>query len=350
MMKRLIIVRVIGTAILLLSTALLRAQDIHFSQFYETSILRNPGLTGLFTGDYKVAMIYRNQWSSISKPYQTGLVNAETRIPINEVGDFLSVGLLGYYDKAGSVSLQTISFYPALNYNKSLEDGQHSYLSAGFTGGYIQRNFDPTKMTVDNQYQGGYYNASAPTGENTLNPKFSYWDLGFGVCFNSSAGSEEEENRLNYVIGVSGYHVTQPRNSFFDNNSIKLGMRFNFNAAASKQMNESFSFQLHGNYMRQGDYNETILGGLLGWHSKDATGAMNFVLFGGLFYRVGDAFIPTVKLRYKDLAFTCSYDFNTSKLKAATNLRGGYEISVIKTGLINNPEHQKSRTICPEFY
>lgn len=330
--------------------AIVQAQDIHFSQFYETSILRNPSLTGIFTGDYKVGAIYRNQWSSISKPYQTGLVNVETRIPINNVNDFLSVGLLGYYDKAGSISMQTLSVYPAVNYSKSLEDGHNSYLSVGFTGGYIQRSYDPTKATLNNQFVNGSYSPDNPTGENFNNPKFSYFDLGAGITFSSTSGDGEEANRLNYVVGIAGYHLTQPKNSFNNNDDSKLDMKWNVNAAISKELNETYSFQLHANYMRQGDYNETIAGGLFGWNKKDGNGNILFVLYGGVFYRVKDAFIPTIKLRYKDVAFNFSYDVNSSKLRAATNMQGGYEISIVKTGIFNDPERKQSRVICPVFY
>ena len=105
-----------GCLLMILSAQYAQGQDIHFSQFYETSILRNPALTGIFTGDYKVGVVYRNQWSSISKPFQTAVVNAETRIPVRgEANDFVSVGLLAYYDKAGSVSLQTTSLIPPLH-------------------------------------------------------------------------------------------------------------------------------------------------------------------------------------------------------------------------------------------
>lgn len=326
----------------------LHAQDIHFSQFYETSILRNPSLTGLFADDYKVAAVYRNQWSSISKPFQTGLVNVEARIPLNEVNDFVSFGVLGYYDKAGSVSLSTTAFYPAINYNKSLEDGHNSYLSVGFTGGYIQRNYDPAKATFNNQFQNGSYSAENPTGESLTNNKYNYWDLGAGISYSSTNGSEE--NGLTYIIGISGYHFTQPVSSFYNNKDIRLGAKWNANLAMSKQVNEKFSFQLHANYSKQSTYNEIIAGGLVGWNKKGPNGELLFILYGGLYYRFNDAIIPTVRMRYKDFSFTIAYDVNTSKLKAATNLRGAYEISIIKTGLINNPERAKSRTICPEFY
>src|SRR5690606_24287504 len=137
---KLSIAKYLGTALLLTAAATSQGQDIHFSQFYETSILRNPALTGFFSDDYKVSVVYRNQWSSISRPFQTGVLSAETRIPVRgEANDFVSIGLLGYYDKAGSISLQTTAVYPAINYNKSLGGNQNSYLSVGFTGGYIQR-------------------------------------------------------------------------------------------------------------------------------------------------------------------------------------------------------------------
>jgi hypothetical protein len=52
------------------------AQDLHFSQFYEAPLLRNPALAGLYEGDVRIQGIYKNQWNSISFPYQTGSINA----------------------------------------------------------------------------------------------------------------------------------------------------------------------------------------------------------------------------------------------------------------------------------
>ena len=53
-----------SNALLVMSLAALpqlaQAQaDIHFSQFYETSILRNPSLTGVFSNDFKIGGYYR---------------------------------------------------------------------------------------------------------------------------------------------------------------------------------------------------------------------------------------------------------------------------------------------------
>ena len=40
----------------------LSAQDIHFSQFGNSPINLNPGLTGAFGGDMRFVANYRNQW------------------------------------------------------------------------------------------------------------------------------------------------------------------------------------------------------------------------------------------------------------------------------------------------
>ena len=327
------------------------AQDIHFSQFYETSILRNPSLTGIFSGDYKVGVAYKSQWDAVSsKVFQTGMISAETRFPINQnINDFVSVGLLSYYDKAGSAGMQTLTAYPAINYNKSLEGENNSFLSLGFTGGYISRNFDPTKITTDNQYQGGRYDPANPTGENIPTQQITMWDLGTGLTFSSNG--KESENTMTYYIGVAAYHFTKPRNSFFGNNDIYLGTRWNGTAGMSKKLNEYYAVQFHANYSKQGSHSELIAGGLIGWNKMDVVGntplfSLNF----GVFYRVSDAIIPVLELKYKDFSIGTSYDMNVSTLKAASNLRGGFELNVFKTGLFNNPSFQKSRTICPHSF
>lgn len=325
------------------------AQDIHFSQFYETSILRNPALMGSFRGDYKVAAVYRTQWSSISKPFTTGLVSGETRLPVKgESGDYFAIGLLGYYDKAGSIDMQTIGIYPAVSFNKYLGDGSRTFLSAGFTGGYIQRSFDPSKSTFNTQYVSGTgYSASNPSGESFQNPHISNWDLGAGIAL---TGRSDEEDKMTYYAAFSGYHFSRPKRSFTEGNDyIRLDMKWNVSAGLSYRMTDQYGVQLHGNYSRQGVYNEAILGGLLGWKRITNNAAdPELSLYAGVFYRFKDAAIPTVKVDYKRISITTSYDFTTSKLRPANSGAGGFEISLMHSGLFNNAKYERARTLCPK--
>ncbi|WP_425273468.1 type IX secretion system membrane protein PorP/SprF [Pseudomonas morbosilactucae] len=69
--------RKILVIILFCSPQLLLSQDFSFSQFYEMPMLRNPALSGIFNGDIRVSSVYRNQWGSISVPFQTRAIGVE---------------------------------------------------------------------------------------------------------------------------------------------------------------------------------------------------------------------------------------------------------------------------------
>jgi len=345
--RKLICCSVVICFVIMLPSCVYGQADIHFSQFYETSIMRNPALTGVFTDDYKVGAYYRNQWSSISAPYTTGLVSFESHVPVSQSSeDFVSFGILGYEDKAGSIDQTITAFYPALNYNKSFNPNHNTFLSAGFTGGYMQYSFNPGLATFNNQYIPGIgFNANNPTMENLPSPKLSMWDLGAGLNFNTSTGVN---NNVTYIIGFSGYHFTEPKFSYYQGNDVKEYIRWNGNAAIGFSLNDQVSMQFQGNYASQGTYREIIFGGMVNWTGASLGEKTIFVLSGGLYYRYGDAIIPVIKVSYRSVAIAASYDVNISTLKEASNLAGGYEMTLFVTGNYTDKGISK-RTVCPKF-
>ena len=323
------------------------AQDIHFSQFYETAILRNPALMGTYKGDYKVVAVYRSQWDAISKPFRTGMISGETRLPVKgQSGDYFTAGILTFFDRAGSIDLQTVGIYPSLSFSKYLSEESRTFITAGFTGGFIQRSFDPSKMTTNLQYESGRHNPILPTGESFSNNRLTNWDLGAGIAVNSAA----YEERLTYYAGISSYHFSSPKVSFDQNNTFaRLDVKWNISGGGSYRLTDQYGIRAHLNYSRQGVYNEFILGGLLGWKritNNEADPELS--VYGGVFYRFNDAAIPTFKVDYKNLSITTSYDFTISSLRPANNGNGGFEISVMHSGLFNNEKYERSRTICPK--
>jgi type IX secretion system PorP/SprF family membrane protein len=336
----------IATA-LLLSSAAVQAQDIHFSQFYENAILRNPGLTGIFSGDYKAGVNYRTQWGNISNPFQTVIASAETRIQVNkEYHDYLSFGACVSYDHAGAIDFNSLQITPAVNYNKRLFDGHASYLSAGFAASYIQRSVDPSKMTLDNQYIAGGYDPNAGTGETMKFEKITHYDVSAGVSFNSSAG---ENNQVMYYIGAAAFHVTKPKEAFNANeNFIRLGAKYTGNAGISVRLNEQFGFMATANYTNQAPYQETIFGGMVNFRQAIKDGKL-FALHAGCFVRIKDAVIPTVKIDYNTYSFTMSYDMTTSSLKPALSSKGGWEMSFYIRGKYPRKENFMDRMECPRF-
>lgn len=338
--------KLIPIVLLLHLVSTVSAQDIHFSQFYENSILRNPALTGIFSGDYKIGANYRTQWSNISVPFQTYLFSAETRVATNKsVGDYLSFGVATTYDKAGTISFNSMQIYPAINYNKSLEDARNSYLSVGFTGGYMQRSIDFSKATFSSQYVNGAFATSNSSGERFNNTTIESYDLGAGISLNSSAGPN---NIVNYYIGASAFHLNKPKHTFNGDETIALQTKYTANAGFSWRVNNHVGFTAHFDQLIQGTYSQTIAGGLLSWRTSNESNHA-IAMYSGLFVRFGDAIIPTFKVDYNIYSLTFSYDINTSSLQKVTSGSGGYELSLFIKGNYKRRNGSMSNVNCPRF-
>jgi len=340
------LIKWITAGCLLLPARSFAQADLHLSQFYETSILRNPALTGVSEGNYKVAAYYRNQWSSIANPYETALLDLEYRVSLGRGSDFVSFGVLGYGDRAGDLNQTITAAYPAVNFNKCLDKYNNAYLSLGFVGGFLQYSFDKSKATFDNQFVGGSYNASNPTFEHIPNTTMSVFDLGAGLNFNMSPGDNAKST---YLVGVSAYHITKPTFSYYQAVGVNQNMRWNVNAGVARDIGSTTMFQAHFNYAEQGAYREFLVGGLLGWKQfKPYSETPVFEIFAGAMYRYGDAIIPVLKLKYKDFGIGLSYDINTSDLRVGTKQQGGPEITLNFTG--NLPRNKAyPNTVCPRF-
>ena len=341
--------KICSVGLLLGMSAGVQAQDIHFSQFYENAIMRNPALTGIFSGDFKVGVDYRNQWGNIASPFSTFAATAETRIAVNKsVGDFFSFGLGAFYDKAGSVGLSTQEVFPAIAYNKAINDLHNTYLSVGFTAGYIHRNVDMSKMTFSSQYLTGTgYSSYNASGENATFKSLSAFDLGAGVSINSSIG---QDNKANYYAGVSLFHINRPTEIFNGGYStVKLPMKWQINAGINFVMSERFSLALHGNSSSQGAYRETLLGGLLTFHGVTPGLPSIFAFSFGGFYRLDDAYIPTIKIDYSNVSLGVSYDVNSSSLATGGNSTSATELTLYVRSKYTHKNNPRDGVMCPRF-
>jgi len=321
------------------------AQDIHFSQFFEAPLLRNPSFAGIFTGDYRIQGVYHDQWNSFTNAYRTGSLNGEYKMPIGKANDFLTVGLQVLYDKAGSAALSTTELLPALNYHKSLSDQKAMYLSLGFMGGLVEKSIDLSKITTNSQFNGTAYDPALPNGEPLLNPNVHYLDGSLGLSFNTSFGRDQ----LNTLFaGMAYHHLNRPRNSFYKNPTIELDPKYVFSAGVKLNINEAASFTLQADHSIQGSARETIMGALysykLGYDPENSPYTLNV----GGFLRWKDALIPVLKLDMHSLSVSISYDVNVSELKTASQSRGGFELSISYIGLLEH-EDPGYKTFRPKF-
>lgn len=322
------------------------AQDIHFSQIFETPLLRNPALAGLFSGDLRVQSVYRSQWNSVTTAYQTTSANIEYKLPIGQGEDFLTIGAQALYDKAGTVDLTSTHILPAVNYHKSLSADKNMYLSLAFMGGWVQRTIDRSKITTNSQFNGSLYDPGLADGETFKKSSYSYIDGTVGMSFNMQLGENADNN---IYLGLAYHHLNRAKNITFYSDD-KIEMLPKYVASGGVRMNtDDYSFiTFEGDYSIQGVNKETIAG-LLYTRKLDDPEEPKYLIHGGAYVRFNDAIIPVVKLESRPIAVAVSYDVNISGLKKVSNGRGGFEISLTYQKFLDRNNSSKEAIKCPKF-
>jgi type IX secretion system PorP/SprF family membrane protein len=316
-----------------------QGQDIHFSQFFQAPLLRNPSLAGIYTGDIRVQAVYRDQWNSVTDAYKTTSLDGEYKMPVGKTNDFLTVGMQLLYDKAGTIAWTSTSVLPALNYHKSLSAEKNRYLSLGFMGGIVQRRIDRSKVTTNSTYDNG------TDGEYFGDASYLYADGSVGMSFNSNLGDNPNNN---YFLGAAYHHFNRPKESFYRNANIELFPKWVFSGGIRFGVSDYSYITVQADQSTQGPYQETVAGAMYGLKLGEDHDNPDYTIHGGAFLRWNDALIPALKLDYAPFSVTMSYDVNISKLKPSSYGRGGFEISVSYIGLRKN-NSSLDAVRCPRF-
>jgi type IX secretion system PorP/SprF family membrane protein len=318
------------------------AQDINFSQFYELPLLRNPALAGIFRGDIRATSAFRSQWASVTTPYKTMALGTEMKFNLKNSDNYLSVGMQVTEDMAGDSKFSKTQIMPVLAFHKSMSSEKDAYLSVGFLGGPVQQKFDATKMTFSDQFVNGVYSSTNPTSQNLPRSNYSYMDGTVGLNFSSSFSYD-----IQYYIGAAMFHFGEPKVAFQELNDVRLNRKFVFNAGLSAPFSEYDKVILYADYFMQGGHRQAQ-GGVLLKHDlfEMEEGEGTAISFGG-FYRWNDALVPVVKLDYYRLGVGLTYDVNMSKLKNASHVRGGFELTVSFKSFLNIRNSSVDKVRCP---
>ena len=328
---------------LLFHAFVMQGQDIHFSQFYEFPLLRNPALAGIFSGNFRLTGAYRNQWQSVTVPYRTMAVSGECKLLRGfNTGDFITAGVQATNDVAGDSKLQRTQVFPVMNYHKLLNEDKLSFISLAFMGGPVNERFDASKLRFDDQYVNGAYSTSNATRQQFGSTGFTYWDASVGVSFKTSIS-----NNVNMYIGGGLFHITEPFVAFTKDYDVRLNRKWGLNGGLSAWINNMDKVVFYADYFMQGG-NRMIQGGGLYSHSFDENGdeAVLSIAVGGAF-RWKDAFVPIIKLYTHQLGIGLSYDVNISKLTTASQFRGGFELSLSYIGLWQRLAESLEKVECP---
>src|ERR1035437_3132960 len=205
-MKKIIYILLLG-----ISGHRLSAQDLHFSQFFNSPLTTNPANTGFIPdADYRLGANYRNQFSNImSVPYKTMSIFGDAQVLRDKIETgWLGIGGVLLRDEAGSGSLISTKIYASVAYHQML--GYSSLLTAGFNLGWANKRIDQSKLKFPDQFDGKFFDSGVPTEVVLANNNISYFDMQVGMNY---AYLPTENVFIN--AGYSIQHVNSPRETFF---------------------------------------------------------------------------------------------------------------------------------------
>lgn len=300
----------------------------------------NPASTGIFTGNHRAFINYKNQWRMTGlsgATYTTALFSYDASIFKKKFSaGYLGAGVNAYKDAAGDLKMGTTQINFSLSGIVFINDNQ--LLSGGLQGGFAQKSVKADAMQWDNQYDAtsGTFNPALPSHDIADVPPYNYGDFSAGLLWNYSADETSlmGNDQLKTTLGVSVQHINRPKQKFNPNNSNeKLYSKFIVHGVTQIGIgNTNYDLVPAAIFYKQGESNELNIGTMIRWtiqeESKYTGHFKETALSLGAQYRVKDALIPVVLLEYTCYAVGVSYDVNISSLKQGTRGNGGIEISL----------------------
>jgi type IX secretion system PorP/SprF family membrane protein len=334
--------------IFLLSGSIAFGQDIHFSQFYELPLLRNPALAGIYSGDGRVTAAFRSQWGNASAPaapFMSQAISGEIRAKFPKNSDsYTSFGLQVTNDYAGDARFGKVQFLPVIAYNQLLSSDYNLYATAAFMGGFVSQHFDFNKLHFDDQFVNGAYSPTNPTRQTFTNSNVNYLDMSAGLSFSGNI----TEN-INWYLGGALFHISKPKVAFIQTNDVILNRKVMINGGLTFPINDFARMTIFADYFKQGGSAQGQ-GGILfkqDIDQQDDEGTLS--LSAGAMYRANDAVIPVIKMDIYRFGVGLSYDVNISKLQAASKLQNAFELTFSYRAFANSYRSVLNRTNCPVF-
>jgi type IX secretion system PorP/SprF family membrane protein len=321
-----------------------KGQSIHFSQYYNAPMLLNAANTALMPDyDMRIGANYRNQWSVVPVPFNTYSGFADFKVGASnteERKNWLGIGLVFFGDKAGDGNLSLSQIQGSLAYHLHLSD--HTLLSLGGSGAYVQRTVNYDNLSFDLQWDGHNFDEHIPNGEKFGIITTNYYTVNGGLNF------AWFPNEFVYCkLGGSVLNINNPNESFYDKTNV-VGYRPMVNLDMMFRTGENVILNPSAYYSTQRGAWELVAGtqARMRLAGKNST-PMTLIL--GLFDRIGDAIIGVAGVEVGPVQFMSSYDMTTSGLSPYNASYGALEFSIIYQRPYQSNYGIKSMYSCPRF-
>ena len=308
------------------------AQDPHFSQYSYSPLLINPAFAGYINCELRATANYRNQWSGLTKPFETQMISIDGKFKTNlftNDRDWIGMGAYVYNAVAGDGNLKTLKSSLLVAYNLGLNRDNTNFLSGAISMGFVNRSVDFSKLYFENQFNGSGFNNTG-SNENVSNESFYYYDLSAGMMFTFQFQDRYRQPTIQSHIGVSIDHINMPKESFYDLADNRLEQTINIHAGAFGEISEDILLNLEVWYKGQMaylEYNDIIYGANLLYPVTNY-----FTVYGGIWNRWSKDVIPMAGFEVSGWRLLFSYDISITDLQPAESL----EFSLSKTFCFNS--------------
>ena len=321
-----------------------RAQDVHFSQYFANPIYLNPAYAGSVVCP-RITLNFRNQWPSLSGEYTSYSASYDQHFP--KISGGIGVLFLGDYAATGG---QIVTNAISLIYSYKADLTRKVAMRLAVQATYQQKRLDFNKLTFQDMIDPKYGFVYA------TQEYFPRWTKGIA---DFSAGIVVYSDH--YYGGIAVNHFTQPHESFFDNTGkeTRLPMKITGNFGAVLDIKRHLKSEktlgdvsISPNVIFQ--YQSRFVGGAAYTTANYGMYLTCYPMVIGGWFRQGlknpDAAIFLAGIEYSFMKIGYSYDFTIPSRKYNRARTGGaHEVSA----QFYLPCPEKSRRIkvinCPKF-
>ncbi len=352
MISRLKVFQIRSTGIAVLFAMLLmrsstQAQDLHFSQWFNSPLTTNPANTGFIPdADYRIGANYRNQYVNVlSVPYKTMSIYGDAQVLRNKFeSGWLGVGGVLLRDAAGAGNLTSTKLYGSLAYHQEI--GIASLLTAGFNVGWANKSINVANLKFPDQFNQttGFFDAGIPSSVAFASNNINYFDMQIGMNY-----AYFPSDKVYINGGISVQHINRPKETFFDAEvgfDNRLVPKYIGFLNASLKVSDNVILNPMAYYSTQAKASEMVAGGNIQYN---LSGDGVTQLIGGIYFRPGDAAVPMVGFQWDSFKMSFTYDVTTSSLSAYNGGRGAIEFSLVKQGFFKQFDRSRRQSWCPTF-
>lgn len=296
----------------------LSAQDVLFSQFYNTPSLTNPALIAVDTNIH-VYLNLRQQRVSSGDNITTAILSGSYPIWKNR----LSIGLSLFNDNIANF-INTSGGSLSIAYRKRWAN---HHFSIGLQGGYFQKGLQLDNLITDNQLLTGTFDPNADLNDDFANNQAQYPLFSGGLFWYQKKGST---NIWKYFAGISFNNFNNPTFSFTDGGGVSaIPRNFTIHGGLLAFQNNFLSVQPSFRWFNRLNENIFSIGTNLEYYFQSNNSFLKEAAVSfGTWYQSNQLF--TILLGYKKTKYelNLSYDLPLNEAQQSVASGGIFELTL----------------------